>query len=193
MSYQLRVLALAAILCAVRDRASAGGFATASATLVVTGAIESSISLTIESAGGTISGAGTALASAALGTVSRFGAAPPGFTVARSASSWTLSSTIGVRVDKANLTSSDYTLTAQLGAAPAPGVTWRLDGQRLSDAAPTTLTRTGSYGAAGRYAWDIAVANAAAAATSDATAGAPTGVVTGALIDNAVAFTAIAN
>ena len=31
-------------------------------------------------------------------------------------------STVGVKVDKANLTSTDYTLTAQLGSAPASGV-----------------------------------------------------------------------
>jgi hypothetical protein len=177
MSYQLRALALAAILCALRDRASAGGFATGSATLAVTGTIESSISLAIESAGAAISGSGTAAASSTLGSVSRFGDAPPGFSAARGAASWTLSSTIGVRVDQANLTSTDYTLTAQLGVAPAAGVTWKLGGMSLSDSAATTLTRAGSYGATGTYTWDIVVADAAAAAA----------------IDNVVAFTATAN
>src|SRR5215212_8499598 len=101
---------------------------TSSGTLTVTGTIESSISLTIESAGGTTSGTGTAAATSALGTISKYGSAPTGFTLARGASDWTISSTIGVNVAKANLTSTDYTLTAQLGSAPASGVVWKLNG-----------------------------------------------------------------
>ena len=104
------VLAVAALLAA-----SAANAATSSGTLTVTGTIESSISLTIESAGGTTSGTGTDAATSALGSISKYGSAPTGFTLARGASNWTLSSTVGVQVDKANLTSTDYTLTAQLG------------------------------------------------------------------------------
>jgi hypothetical protein len=95
---------------------------TSSGTLTITGTIESSINLTIESAGGTTSGTGTAAATSALGNVSKYGSAPTGFTLARGASDWTLSSTVGVKVDKANLTSTDYTLTAQLGSGLRPGL-----------------------------------------------------------------------
>ena len=151
--------------------------ATSSATLTVTGTIESSISMTIESAGGTTSGTGTAAATSDLGNISKYGSAPTGFTLARGASNWTLSSTVGVQVDKANLTSTDYTLTAQLGSAPASGVTWKLNGSTLSDSAATTLTSTGTYGSAGSYSWDIVVADSAAAAA----------------IDNAINFTATSN
>jgi predicted secreted protein len=84
---------------------------------------------------------------------------------------------VGVKVDKANLTSTDYTLTAQLGSAPASGVTWKLNGSTLSDAAATTLTSTGTYGSTGSYSWDIVVADSAAAAA----------------IDNAINFTATSN
>ncbi|MBV8543655.1 MAG: hypothetical protein JO093_14145 [Acidobacteria bacterium] len=150
---------------------------TSSGTLTVTGTVESSISLTIESAGGTTSGTGTAAATSALGSISKFGAAPTGFTLARGASNWTLSSTAGVKVDKANLTSTDYTLTAQLGSAPASGITWKLNGSTLSDSAATTLTSTGTYGSTGSYSWDIVVADSAAAAA----------------IDNSIAFTATSN
>lgn len=150
---------------------------TASGTLTVTGTVASSIDLTIESAGGTTSGTGTAAATSALGTISKYGSAPTGFTLARGASNWTLSSTVGVQVNKANLTSTDYTLTAQLGSAPASGVTWKLNGSSLSDSAATTLTSTGTYGSTGSYSWDIVVADSAAAAA----------------IDNSISFTATSN
>jgi hypothetical protein len=151
--------------------------ATSSGTLTVTGTVESSISLTVESAGGTTSGTGTAAATSALGSISKFGSAPTGFTLARGASNWTLSSTVGVQVVKANLTSTDYTLTAQLGSAPASGVTWKLNGSTLSDSAATTLTSTGTYASTGSYSWDVVVADSAAAAA----------------IDNAINFTATSN
>ena len=150
---------------------------TSSGTLTVTGTVESSINLTIESAGGTTSGTGTAAATSALGSISKYGSAPTGFTLARGASDWTLSSTVGVKVDKANLTSTDYTLTAQLGSRAASGITWKLNGSTLSDSAATTLTSTGTYGSTGSYSWDIVVADSAAAAA----------------IDNTIDFTATSN
>jgi predicted secreted protein len=170
-----RNFALAAIVVAfVATTASA---ATSSGTLTVTGTVERSISLTIESAGGTTSGTGTAAATSDLGSISKFGSAPTGFTLARGASDWTISSTVGVQVVKANLTSTDYSLTAQLGSAPASGVTWKLNGSTLSDSAATTLTSTGTYASTGSYSWDIVVADSASAAA----------------IDNAINFTATSN
>jgi len=169
------VLTFAAL--AVLTIAGTASAATSSATLTVTGTVESSISITVESAGGTTSGTGTAAATSDLGSISKFGSAPTGFTLARGASDWTLSSTIGVQVVKANLTSTDYSLTAQLGSAPASGITWKLNGSTLSDSAPTTLTSTGTYASTGSYSWDIVVADSAAAAA----------------IDNAINFTATSN
>lgn len=166
------------VLAAAVLMAAGAAFAeTSSGTLTVTGTVASSINLTIESAGGTTSGTGTAAATSALGSISKFGSAPTGFTLARGGSDWTISSTVGVKVDKANLTSTDYTLTAQLGSAPASGITWKLNGSTLSDSAATTLTSTGTYGSTGSYAWDIVVADSAAAAA----------------IDNAIDFTATSN
>src|SRR4051795_7491426 len=169
-----KFLVLTAISSLMALSASA---ATSSGTLTVTGTVESSISLTVESAGGTTSGTGTAAATSALGSISKYGSAPTGFALARSRSNWTISSTVGVQVDKANLTSTDYTLTAQLGSAPASGVVGKLNGSTLSDSAATTLTATGTYGSAGSYSWDIVVADSAAAAA----------------IDNAINFTAASN
>jgi hypothetical protein len=169
------VLTFAAL--AVLTIAGTASADTSSATLTVTGTVESSISITVESAGGTTSGTGTAAATSALGSISKFGSAPTGFTLARGASDWTLSSTVGIQVVKANLTSTDYTLVAQLGSAPASGITWKLNGSTLSDSAATTLTSTGTYASTGSYSWDIVVADSAAAAA----------------IDNSVNFTATSN
>jgi hypothetical protein len=168
---------LAASVLASFVLASNASAATASGTLTVTGTVESSINLTIESAGGTTSGTGTAAVTSDLGSISKYGSAPTGFTLARGASDWTLSSTVGVNVVKANLTSTDYTLTAQLGSAPASGIDWKLNGSSLSDSAATTLTSTGTYASTGSYSWDIVVADSAAAAA----------------IDNAINFTATSN
>jgi hypothetical protein len=167
------------IICSIAIIAAAtvASAATSNGTLTVTGTVESSIDLTIESAGGTTSGTGTAAATSALGSISKYSAAPTGFTLARGASDWTLSSTVGVKVEKANLTSTDYTLDAQLGSAPASGITWKLNGSTLSDASATTLTSTGTYGSTGSYSWDIVVADSAAAAA----------------IDNSISFTATSN
>lgn len=172
-----KLLGLAAIAAACLVATSSALAATSSGTLTVTGTVESSISLTIESAGGTTSGTGTAAATSALGNISKYGSAPTGFTLARGASDWTISSTVGVKVDKANLTSTDYTLDAQLGSAPASGVVWKLNGSTLSDSAATTLTSTGTYASTGSYSWDVVVADSAAAAA----------------IDNAMNFTATSN
>ncbi len=158
----MKNLAVAAVMTLAF--ASVASAATSSGALTVTGTVESSINLTIESAGGTTSGTGTAAATSALGNINKYGSAPTGFTLARGASDWTLSSTVGVKVDKANLTSTGYTLTAQLGSAPASGIVWKLNGSTLSNSVATTLTATGTYASTGSYSWDIVVADSAAAA-----------------------------
>jgi len=136
---------------------------------VVTATVESSISLTVEASGGTTSGLGTDSASSDLGSISKFGSAPVGFSLARGGANWTLSSNVSVKVTKANLASPDYTLTVQLGSAPAAGITWKMNGSTLSDAAATTLTATGVYDASQPYSWDIVVADSASAAAIDNT------------------------
>ena len=154
------IFAVAVLTLTVAGTASA---ATSNGTLTVTGTVESSINLTVESAGGTTGGTSTGTATSALGNVNKYGSAPTGFTLTRGASDWTLSASIGVKVVKANLTSANYTLTAQLGSAPATGVEWKLNGSTLSNSAATTLTSTGAYDATPTYNWDIVVADSAAA------------------------------
>lgn len=169
-----RLTLVAAALMMTATMASAD---TSLGTLTVVATVDSSINLTIESAGGTTSGLGTAAATSDLGNISKYGSAPTGFTLARGASDWTLTSAVGVKVDMANLTSSNYTLTAQLGSPAATGVTWKLNGSTLSDSAAATLTPTGTYGSTGSYSWNIVVADSA-----------PAGA-----IDNAINFTATSN
>src|SRR5439155_26944791 len=165
----MKKIILAIAILATLSFAGGAFAATSSGTLTITGTVESSISLTVESAGGTTSGTGTAAATSLLGSISKYGSAPTGFTLARGASDWTLSSNVGVKVAKANLTSTDYTLTAQLGSAPATGIVWKLNGSTLSDSAAATLTSTGTYASTSNYAWDIVVADSASAAAIDNT------------------------
>lgn len=166
------------VAVAVMMFAFAASADTASGTLEVTGTVQSSINLTIESAGGTTSGTGSSAATSALGNIAKYSSAPTGFTLARGASDWTLSSTVGVKVDKANLTSTDYTLTAQLLSAAPSGVTFKLNGSTLSNSAATTLTATGTYGSTASYSWDVVVADS---------------VADNSAIDNTITFTATSN
>lgn len=169
-------LSLAVASATLLIAASAANAESSTGTLTVTGTVESAINLTIESAGGTTSGTGAAVTSA-LGSINKYGGSPTGFALAKGASDWTLSSTVDVKVEKANLTSSDYTLVASLESAPATGVAWKLGGNTLSADVGATLTSTGTYALAGSYSWDIVVADSAAAAA----------------IDNAITFTATSN
>ena len=163
-----------ALLAAAVGNASA---ATSSGTLTVTGTIESSINLSIGAAGGVFTGSGTADAGSALGTFSKYATAPKGFTIARGSSSYTLSSQVSIRVDKANSTSSSYTLTALLGSAPASGVAWKIDSNTLSDTDATQLANEAAYGTTFNYGWDLVIADSASAGA----------------IDNSINFTATSN
>ncbi|HEV7766071.1 MAG TPA: hypothetical protein VGQ76_13790 [Thermoanaerobaculia bacterium] len=168
-----KIFAVAAITILTATVASAD---VATGTLTVTGTVESSINLIIETPAAT-SGTGTDAVTAALGNVNKYGAAPTGFTIAQGASDWTLSSSVDITVDKSNLTSTNYTLTAQLGTAPDSGIVWKLNGSTLSESAPSPLTITGAYGSTDSYDWDIVVADAADEGA----------------IDNAINFTATSN
>jgi hypothetical protein len=127
------------------------------------------MAVTVESAGGTTNGLGTSAASTTLGSVNRYGTAPFGFTLSRGASNWTLSSTVSVKVVMADITSSNYTLKAQLSGTPSSGVTWTVNSQTITAASPVTLTSTGTYAATPSYSWTIVIANSASAGALDNT------------------------
>jgi hypothetical protein len=149
---------------------------TASGTLTVTGTVESSISLTIDSAGGTFTGAGTSTASSDLGSISKFGALPTAFTRTTTPTTWTLASSIGVTVVKANSISTAYTLNAKLATAPATSVIWQVHAKTLNAATVTALTAAGVWGSTPTYVWTIEI---------------PDSLPTGSAIDNVVQFSAI--
>jgi hypothetical protein len=167
----------AAILGVVAFSGSASAQDTATGTLAVTGTVVSSISLTIASAGGSgQTGMGTNTATTALGSISKFGAIPAGFTRVISASDWTLSSTIGVTVTKANSISTAYTLNAKLSTAPAVGIGWTVNAVLLNATTAQALTAAGAWGSTPTYVWTIAVDDSFATASA---------------IDNTVMFDAI--
>jgi hypothetical protein len=156
----------AALLGIVAFAGTASAQDTATGTLTVTGTIVSSISLTIQSAGGSTSGLGTSAATTDLGSISKFGALPTGFSIARTGANWTLSSTVGVTVVKANSISTAYTLNAKLASAPTSSVVWKVNGFALNAASVTALTAAGAWGSSPTYSWDIVIPDAAATATS---------------------------
>lgn len=148
---------------------------TASGTLTVTGTVVSSIRLTIVSAGGAFSNAGTA-ALTDLGAISKFGALPASFTRSTTASTWTLASSVGVTVEKANSISTAYTLNAKLATAPAAGVIWKVNDFTLNAATVTAMTAAGAWGSAPTYPWSIEI---------------PDSLTSASAIDNVIEFSAI--
>lgn len=121
-------------------------------TLTVTATVESSIGMTFENdaSGVALTGASTNAATLAFGSISAYNTiATPNVTRSVSASDFTVSSLFGVKVVKANSSSSSYTLAASLGSADATNA-WRINS--------TTLTTTDqSLGTS--YTYNTAVAH----------------------------------
>ena len=111
------------------------------------------------------------------GSLSKYGAAPQGFTITPGATSWRLASTVGVKVLLANSISTAYTLNAQLGTVPATGVIWSVNNFALNAAGVIALTAAGEYGFTASYPWTIVVPDSMASASA---------------IDNVIQFSAVA-
>jgi hypothetical protein len=154
---------------------------TASGTLTVTATVNSSINLVFNSDAAGValsSGAGTNTATLAFGNVSAFGAVSAGVT--RSVvpgTSFTVSTPVDVLVSKANSSSANYTLKAQLGSADATN-TWQVAGNTITNASATTITATGAYGSNAAEAIAITVPFTTASGTN---------------ISNTINFTATSN
>jgi S-formylglutathione hydrolase FrmB len=142
------IVTILAIL-ALSGAAMAQAGNTASGTLTVTATVSSSIKLVFNSdpSGVTLSsGAGTNAATLAFGNVSAFGAI--GANITRNVvagTSFTVSTPVDVLVTKANSSSANYTLQAQLGTADTTN-TWAVAGNSITATGPTTITGTGTYG-----------------------------------------------
>jgi len=141
----LKKLALLTLLAA--SSAMAAG-ETASATLTVTGQVQGALSITIDTAPGSFTGAGTNAATSDLGSFTQF-LPPAGFTATPvGPSSFTLTGAIGITVTATNVVSTDYNLTAILSNAPETGLTYKLGvgAVPVTNAAPATVAAAHAYG-----------------------------------------------
>ncbi|MGH9544787.1 MAG: hypothetical protein ACRD23_06180 [Terriglobales bacterium] len=123
--------------------------ASAAGTVAVTATVVGSMSITFSSdaSGMTLGGSGTSAATIAFGSVQAYGGSvPAGVTkTVNPPTDWALSTPFDVDVEIANLTSANYSLTAQLQSADATN-TWKLGATTITNASAATLTGTGSYG-----------------------------------------------
>jgi hypothetical protein len=103
------------------------------------------ISLSFESVPGAVAltGAGTPNATLNFGTVSAFEPLNPGVNRSAGASSYTISTSVGVRVTRVVSLSPNYTLRARLSSGHP--LTWRLDGVTLSTS-PATISTSQPFG-----------------------------------------------
>ena len=114
------IAAFTALMVASADKAQAQ--APSRGTLTVTATVESSIQLTFDTdgSGGSSTGAGTSAASLTYGTMSAYGPiAAANVTRIVGATDFSVTSTLGLKVVKANSSSASYTLHAALGSADA--------------------------------------------------------------------------
>jgi hypothetical protein len=171
------LIIVAAVIMMISSLAAAQ---TATGTLTVTATVNSSINLVFnnDAAGVPLSsGAGTNTATLNFGNVSAFGAVAANVTRSTTATTFTVSTPVDVLVTKANSASANYTLKAQLGAADAVN-TWQVGGTTVTNAAQSTITATGTYGANVPEAIALTVPFTTANATA---------------ISNTINFTATAN
>lgn len=125
---------------------------TGSGSMAMSGTIVPSISLTFgtDGSGISVTGAGTSSASIALGSVQAFGGSVPANVTKNlvgtgpAYTAFTLATPFDVLVTQANLTSSNYTLTAEL-TTPDSNNTWSIDGTPVTGTSAATITGTGSY------------------------------------------------
>jgi hypothetical protein len=103
------------------------------------------ITLSFESVPGSVplTGAGTPNATLNFGSVSAFEPLNPGVSRTLGASSYTISTNVGVRVTRVVSLSPNYTLQARLMSAHP--LTWRLDGVTMSTS-PVTVSTSQPFG-----------------------------------------------
>lgn len=140
-----KLILIAAALMMISSLAAAQ--TTASGTLAVTATVNGTINLVFNSATGgvTLGSSGTNAASLSFGTVQAFGGTlATGVTRTVGTGNFTVSSPFNVNVAKANLTSANYTLKANLTTADTTN-TWVVGGVTVPSGTPATITGTGTY------------------------------------------------
>lgn len=145
---QILIAAMALSFAAVANASGQG----ANGTLSLTGEVDASLVLAFHqdtSGGITINnGDGTATAASSLSTVSMYGTANgvvagTNFTKTTQSDGFTLTGIFDYQVDKANVTSSNFTLTATL--QNSDNLQWTLNGSGLANGSQTTVTSNGLY------------------------------------------------
>ena len=153
----------------------------ATGTLTVTATVNSSINLVFNNDASGVplsSGAGTNAATLAFGNISAFGAVAANVTrTVVPGTSFTVSTPVDVLVTKANSSSANYTLKAQLGSVDATNI-WQVGGNTVTNASAATITATGAYGSNTAEAIAITV---------------PFSTASGTPINNTINFTATSN
>jgi hypothetical protein len=171
-----------AVMLMISSAAMAQAGQTTSGTLTVQAIVNSSLTLIFNSDAsgiGLSSGDGTSTATLNFGNISAFGPlGSPNITrTVVPGTSFTVSTPVDVTVSKANITSANYTLKAQLGTADATN-TWAVGGTTVTGASAATITSTGAYGAKTPETIAITVPFATAGGTS---------------VNNTISFTATTN
>ena len=142
--------------------ARASGPSPANGTLALTGEVDASVVLAFhqDTSGGITlnAGDGTAIATSSLSTLSMYGTANgivagTNFTKSNQADGFTLTGVFDYQVDKANVSSSTFTVTATLQTADT--LQWTLNSASVVNGSPTQLTNNGTYGT--RYPTTLAV------------------------------------
>jgi len=129
--------------------AVANGQVSGSGTMGITADVQGSINLTFvtDGSGMAVTGTTTAVASLPLGNVQMYGGSTPaGVTKAtNSTTSFTLSTPFDIKVDLANTTSANYSLTAALSTPDAVNK-WLISAVDISAGGAISITSTGAYG-----------------------------------------------
>ncbi|MCU1255557.1 MAG: hypothetical protein JWM83_1856 [Candidatus Angelobacter sp.] len=179
----MRGAALAAlILC------GASLVAQTTATGVINGSLVNkngiSIQFDTDPAGVTLGAAGTNAATANFGAVSAFGPLSGGVTRPTvTAASYTVRTIFDVQVVQGGLTSTTYTLTANLAAVAPTGLNYKVDAVTLTTASQT-IQVNGAYNTAIAHNLDLVISTAAPGAG---------GPAVGTPITTTINFTATAN
>jgi len=152
---RIRNIATAALLLSSTTLLAQTATGTINAVLIN----KSAIALVFDSdpGGVTLGGATTSAASVNLGTVSAFGPLSPGVTRPTvTAGNYTVQTLFDVQVIQGGLTSSSYTLSAQLAAAAPTGFTYAIDAVTLTTAMQT-IQSNGAYNADVQHALNLTV------------------------------------
>jgi hypothetical protein len=133
--------------------------ATATATLNAEEINEPGISIFfVKDASGVALAGGAFDADLDYGSVSEYGTPPAGVTIVnKNSTTYTAQTLFDIDVEIGGLTSSNYTLAANLASAAPTGLTYKLNGVTLATSGTPNITTTGSYGTDEAYTLQLVI------------------------------------